>query len=130
MLTKHAILSIFRGLAMDTIIWHNPRCSKSRQTLALLKERGIEPEVRLYLEEPPSFEQLAEVIDKLGISPWELLRQGETTFRELSLEKGSATQAIIGAMCQHPILIERPVVIRGDSAALGRPPENVLTLID
>ncbi len=115
---------------MDTIIWHNPRCSKSRQTLALLQEQGIEPEVRLYLEAPPSSKELAEVIDKLGIGPWELLRRGETTFKELSLGKDSASQAIIEAMCQHPILIERPVVIRGNSAALGRPPENVLTLID
>ena len=82
------------------------------------------------MEAPPSFEELAEVIDKLGISPWELLRRGETTFKELSLGKDSATQAIIEAMCQHPILIERPVVTKGDSAALGRPPENVLTLID
>ena len=115
---------------MDTIIWHNPRCSKSRQTLALLQEHGIEPEVRLYLEAPPSFKELAEVIDKLGIGPWELLRRGETTFKELSLGKDSATQAIIEAMCRHPILIERPVVIRGNSAALGRPPENALTLLN
>ena len=115
---------------MDTIIWHNPRCSKSRQTLALLREHGIEPEVRLYLKAPPSFEELAEVIDKLGIGPRELLRRGETTFKELSLGKDSATQGIIEAMCRHPILIERPVVIRGNSAALGRPPANVLTLID
>ena len=115
---------------MDTIIWHNPRCSKSRQTLALLQEQGIEPEVRLYLEAPPSSKELAEVIDKLGIGPWELLRRGETTFKELSLGKDSASQAIIEAMCQHPILIERPVVIRGNSAALGRPPDNVPTLID
>jgi arsenate reductase len=115
---------------MDTIIWHNPRCSKSRQTLALLQEQGIEPEVRLYLETPPSFEELAEVIDKLGIGPWELLRRGETTFKELSLGKDSATKALIEAMCQHPILIQRPVVIRGNCVALGRPPENVLTLID
>ena len=115
---------------MSTIIWHNPRCSKSRQTLALLQEHGIEPEVRLYLEAPPSFEELDEVINKLGIDPWELLRRGETTFKELSLGKDSATQAIIEAMCQHPILIERPVVIRGNSAALGRPPKNALTLLN
>ena len=115
---------------MDTIIWHNPRCSKSRQTLALLQERGIEPEVRLYLEAPPSFEELAEVIDKLGIGASELLRRGETAFKELGLSKDSNTKTIIEAMCLHPILIERPVVIRGDSAELGRPPENVLTLID
>ena len=115
---------------MDTIIWHNPRCSKSRQTLALLQEHGIEPKVRLYLEAPPSFEELAEVIDKLGIGPWALLRRGEAVFKELGLSKDSDTKTIIEAMCQHPILIERPVVIRGDGAALGRPPETVLTLLD
>ena len=115
---------------MDTIIWHNPRCSKSRQTLALLQERGIEPEVRLYLEVPPSSEELAEVIAKLGIDPWALLRRGEAVFKELGLSKDSGSKTIIEAMCQHPILIERPVVIRGDGAALGRPPEAVLTLLD
>ena len=116
---------------MDTIIWHNPRAVRNPgQTLALLQEQGIEPEVRLYLEAPPSFEELAEVIDKLGNCNSGTVKTRETTFKELSLEKDSATQAIIEAMCQHPILIERPVVTKGDSAALGRPPENVLTLID
>lgn len=115
---------------MDTIIWHNPRCSKSRQTLALLQERGIEPEVRLYLEAPPSSGELADVIARLGIDPWALLRRGEAVFKELGLSKDSGSKSIIEAMCQHPILIERPVVIRGDSAALGRPPETVLTLLD
>ena len=115
---------------MDTIIWHNPRCSKSRQTLALLQERGIEPEVRLYLEAPPSSGELADVIARLGIDPWALLRRGEAVFKELGLSKDSGSKTIIEAMCQHPILIERPVVIRGDRAALGRPPETVLTLLD
>jgi arsenate reductase len=115
---------------MDTIIWHNPRCSKSRQTLALLQERGIEPEVRLYLEAPPSSGELADVIARLGIDPWALLRRGEAVFKELGLSKDSGSRTIIEAMCQHPILIERPVVIRGDRAALGRPPETVLTLLD
>ena len=115
---------------MDTIIWHNPRCSKSRQTLTLLQEHGIEPEIRLYLEAPPSSGELAEVIAKLGTNPWELLRRGEAPFKELGLSKDSATKTIIEAMCQHPILIERPVVIIGDGAALGRPPETVLTLLN
>ena len=115
---------------MDTIIWHNPRCSKSRQTLALLQERGIEPEVRLYLEAPPSSGELADVIARLGIDPWALLRRGEAVFKELGLSKDSDIKKIIGAMCQHPILIERPIVIRGDGAVLGRPPETVLTLLD
>ena len=115
---------------MDTIIWHNPRCSKSRQTLALLEDHGIEPEVRLYMEAPPSSGELADVIARLGIDPWALLRRGEAVFKELGLSKDSGNKTIIEAMCQHPILIERPVVIRGDRAALCRPPETVLTLLD
>ena len=79
---------------------------------------------------PPSSEELAEVIAKLGIDPWALLRRGESVFKELRLSKDSDIKKIIEVMCQHPILIERPIVIRGDDAALGRPPETVLTLLD
>lgn len=115
---------------MTTIIWHNPRCSKSRLTLALLEEQGIEPVVRLYLEDAPSLAELELVVDQLGMSPWELLRRGEKIFKELALTKESGDDALLSAMSQHPILIERPVVIHGAGAALGRPPENVLSLLD
>ena len=115
---------------MTTTIWHNPRCSKSRMTLALLEEQGIEPAIRLYLDDVPSAEELNDVIQLLGIKPWELLRRGEQIFKELGLNKESGDTVLIAAMSQHPILIERPVVIHGGRAALGRPPENVLGLLD
>ena len=115
---------------MTTTIWHNPRCSKSRQTLALPEERGIGPAVRLYLDDAPSTTELAEVLNQLGIRPWELLRRGEKVFKELGLDKDSADKALIEAMSANPILIERPIVIHGGGAALGRPPESVLGLFD
>ena len=115
---------------MTTTIWHNPRCSKSRQTLTLLEERGISAAVRLYLDDAPSTNEVAEVLNQLGIAPWELLRRGENVFKELGLDKNTADQALIAAMSANPILIERPIVIHGGRAALGRPPESVLGLFD
>ena len=115
---------------MSTTIWHNPRCSKSRQTLALLEERGISPSVRLYLDDAPSTTEVTQVLSQLGIEPWELLRRGEKVFKELGLGKDTADEALIEAMSANPILIERPIVIHGGGAALGRPPENVLGLFD
>ena len=113
-----------------TTIWHNPRCSKSRQTLALLEERGISPSVRLYLDDAPSTTEVTQVLSQLGIEPWELLRRGEKVFKELGLGKDTDDDALIEAMSANPILIERPIVINGGCAALGRPPENVLGLFD
>ena len=113
-----------------TTIWHNPRCSKSRQTLALLEERGISPAVRLYLDDAPSTTEVTQVLSQLGIEPWELLRRGEKVFKELGLGKDTDDDALIEAMSANPILIERPIVIHGGGAALGRPPENVLGLFD
>ena len=115
---------------MTTTIWHNPRCSKSRQTLTLLEERGISAAVRLYLDDAPSTNEVAEVLNQLGIAPWELLRRGENVFKELGLDKNTAYQVLIEAMSANPILIERPIVIHGGRAALGRPPESVLGLFD
>ena len=115
---------------MTTTIWHNPRCSKSRQTLALLEERGISPTVRLYLEDRPSTSEVAEVLQQLGMKPWELLRRGEKVFKELGLDKDATDEALIEAMSANPILIERPIVIHGGDAALGRPPESVMRLFD
>lgn len=115
---------------MKTTIWHNPRCSKSRQTLALLEERGISPAVRLYLDDAPSIAEMTEVLQQLGIKPWELLRRGEQVFKALGLDKDTADEALIKAMSANPILIERPIVIHGGGAALGRPPESVLGLFD
>lgn len=111
-------------------IYHNPRCSKSRQTLALLNENGVEPEILLYLEKIPSEKELKAVLKKLQISARDLLRKGEEAYRNNNLsDKDLSEDDLIGAMIAHPKLIERPIVIMGDKAVLGRPPENVLTLI-
>ncbi len=111
-------------------IYHNPRCSKSRQTLQLLQDKGVEPEVVLYLETPPSKETLAELLKKLDISARDLLRSGEDAYKELQLkDKNLSEKQLIDAMVQHPILIQRPIVVKGDRAVLGRPPENVLELL-
>jgi len=110
-------------------IWHNPRCSKSRKTLELLKAAGIEPTIRRYLEEPPSAEEIDAVLTMLGRAPPELMRRREAPFPELDLAHPSHDRAaLIQAMATNPILIERPVVIHRDKAALGRPPESVLEL--
>lgn len=111
-------------------IYHNPRCSKSRQTLALLEERGIAPEIVLYLETPPTVEALDDILKKLGIPARQLLRKGEDAYKENNLSEPSLShQQLIEAMVENPKLIERPIVINGDKAVLGRPPEQVLNIL-
>lgn len=111
-------------------IYHNPRCSKSRQTLALLEARGIEPEIVLYLETTPDEKALKEVLQKLGIPARQLLRKGEDAYKENNLADDSLSEdQLIDAMVANPKLIERPIVINGDKAALGRPPEQVLDIL-
>jgi len=115
----------------DTFIYHNPRCSKSRQTLELLQQRGIEPTIVLYLEQPPSKKTLEELLQKLGIAARDLLRRGEDEYKTLGLGDDSLSdEQLIAAMHEHPKLIERPIVVRGAQARLGRPPEAVLELFD
>ena len=110
-------------------IYHNPRCSKSRQTLALLRARGIEPQVIHYLETPPDAATLRVLLRKLGISARELVRKGEPEYRSARLDRSDCTEAeVIEALAAHPGLIERPIVVSGERAVLGRPPENVLEL--
>jgi len=111
-------------------IYHNPRCSKSRQTLALLEDRGLSPEIILYLDNPPDRKTLKDLLGKLGISARQLLRKGEDAYRENNLADESLTETqLIDAMVANPKLIERPIVINGSRAALGRPPENVLEIL-
>ena len=110
-------------------IWHNPRCSKSRQTLALLEEKGHAPEVFLYLDTPPDAAMLATALDKLGITAVDLARTGQTEWKELGLTKASPEDTIREAMLTNPILIERPIVETADKAAIGRPPEAVLDIL-
>ena len=115
---------------MNLVIYHNPRCSKSRQTLALLRERGLEPEIILYLESPPSEARLEELLDMLAMPARDLMRGKEAPYRELGLDNASLTRAeLVAAMASHPILIERPIVVSGTRAALGRPPERVLEIL-
>lgn len=114
----------------EVVIYHNPRCSKSRQTLNLLKDRGIEPRIVEYLKTPPDEQTLSDILQMLGIQPADLIRTKEDEFSELGLkEKLTDPTALIRAMTEHPILIERPIVINGDRAKLGRPPEGVLEIL-
>jgi arsenate reductase len=113
-----------------TQYFHNPHCSKSRGALELLRERGIEPQVVAYLEQPPSADQLRELLRKLGIDARGLLRAGEAAYAELGLADASLDdETLIAAMVAHPVLIERPIFVHGDSAVIGRPPERVLELL-
>ena len=110
-------------------IWHNPRCSKSRQTLALLEERGLDVTVRKYLEDAPSADELRTARDLLGVDVVAMMRVKEKVFKELGLNKDDSEEALIAAMAANPVLIERPVVFANGKAALGRPPENVLDIL-
>ncbi len=111
-------------------IYHNTRCSKSRQTLELLKSRGVEPEVVLYMEQPIDRKTLRELLQKLGITARELLRSNEEACKKRGLHRPQTSEAeIIAAMVGEPRLIQRPIVVRGARAVLGRPPENVLQLL-
>lgn len=111
---------------MTVTIYHNPRCSKSRRTLALIRERGIEPEIVEYLKEPTDPDTLKRIIEMLGIAPRELLRTVESEYREQGLDdKSLDDDALIRAMCDHPRLIQRPIVLMGEQARIGRPPEAV-----
>ncbi len=115
---------------MSVKIYHNPRCTKSRQTLQLLKDRGIEPEVIEYLKTPPSFEELSDIIDKLGIKPRDLIRKQEAEYKANGLDDNQLdNEAIVRAMVNNPILIERPIVTANNKAAIGGPPENVLDIL-
>ena len=110
-------------------IWHNPRCRKSRETLALLQENGQAPEIIEYLKTPPSAEALRAILRKLGIPAATLIRKSEAIYKENYKGKELSEEEWIAAMVKYPKLIERPIVIEGDSAVIGRPPTNVLTLL-
>ena len=114
----------------DITIYHNPRCSKSKATLELITSMGITPIVKLYLDEPISYDELSNVLDKLNITPRELLRKTESLYTKHDLDNSILDDSeIIKFMIENPILIERPIVIRDKRAIIGRPPENVLKII-
>ncbi len=115
---------------MPTTIYHNPRCSKSRQTLELLHKQGIEPTIIEYLKTPPDFATLENLLQTLGLEPRQLMRTGEAEYKDLNLaDKALSSDDLIKAMVEHPKLIERPIVVSGKRAALGRPPTKVLEIL-
>jgi arsenate reductase (glutaredoxin) len=115
---------------MSITIYHNPRCSKSRQTLALLQDRDIETDVVDYLQTPPDSKTLKSLLSKLNLSARQLMRTKEAAYKEAGLADPKLSEsALIKAMIEHPILIERPIVVNGDKAVIGRPPENVLAIL-
>jgi len=116
--------------AADITLYHNPRCSKSRAALALLQEHGIEPHIIEYLKTPPSAAQLAELVAKLQMAPEALVRKGEDVFKAGYQDRKLDSQQWLAALARHPILIERPIAVRGSRAVIGRPPERVLELLD
>ena len=113
----------------NVTIWHNPRCSKSRNAVALLEEQGIEAEVVKYLDTPPSKEALVEMLKMLGITARELMRTKEDIYKELNLKEENDEDKLIEAMVANPKLIERPIVIKDGKAAIGRPIENIIELV-
>jgi arsenate reductase (glutaredoxin) len=115
---------------MSITIYHNPKCSKSRQTMELLQQNGITPTVIEYLKTPPTVDTLKAILSQLGMAPRELMRKKEDIYAELNLDNPSLSDdALINAMIKHPILIERPIVLANGKAALGRPPEQVLDIL-
>lgn len=115
---------------MNVTIYHNPLCSKSRATLELLRARGIEPTIIEYLKTPPTRDQLEKILGFLGIRAIDLARRKEAAWIEAGLNDDSDDDAILDAMVDHPIIIERPIVVSSGAAAIGRPPENVNLLFD
>jgi arsenate reductase (glutaredoxin) len=115
---------------MSVTIYHNPRCSKSRQTLALLEDRGVKPQIVHYLDNPPSVAELTAIIAKLGVGARGIIRTGEAAYKELGLgDISKPDTVVIKAMVDNPILIERPIVVNGAKAAIGRPPNAVLSIL-
>lgn len=110
-------------------IYHNPRCGKSRDTLAILTGKGIEPEIIEYLETPPTREALRDILKKLGMKPEQIVRKGEDIFKQEFAGKTLSDDQWLGALAKYPIQIERPIVVKGSKAVIGRPPENVLALL-
>ena len=114
----------------ELVFYHNPRCSKSRQALALLEERGVAPKIVRYLESPPDAATLDRILKALDMEPRQLMRKQEAPYKELGLDDAKLSRAqLIKVMVEHPVLIERPILVKGAKAALGRPPEQVLTIL-
>ena len=126
---KNVNLIIFEVIMSNTFIFHNPRCSKSRKTLELLKQSGVDFEVRLYLQDPPNVNELNALLQILEIEPRSLMRVDEDEYDINDLENQQDRNALIGAMVSHPILIQRPIVVHNGKARIGRPPEAILEIL-
>jgi arsenate reductase len=113
----------------EVVLYHNPRCSKSRATLALLRERGVEARVVEYLDKPLTVSELEDLARKLGRPVGDWVRTGESAYAEAGLSAASSAAELLAAMAEHPILMERPIAVNGEQAAVGRPPENVLAIL-
>jgi len=113
----------------DLVIWHNPRCSKSRETLALLRAHGFDPTIVPYLTQPPNEQELRTALFRLNLKAIEIMRRKEKRFTELGFGQDSPENDLIAAMVENPVLIERPIVFKGSKAAIGRPPEAVLAIV-
>jgi len=114
----------------EVVIYHNPRCRKSREGLKILQENGIEPTIIKYLETPPSEDEIRDILDKLGMGAIDIVRRGEQEYKDLNLkEKKDDPDALIKAMAKHPRLIQRPIVVKENQAALGRPPEDIKAIL-
>jgi len=128
--SPHQNVSTQEKIIMSVTIYHNPKCSKSRQTLELLEQQGITPTVIEYLKTPPDAATLKEILARLKLTPRELMRKKETTYDECGIDNPALSEDdLIALMTQHPILIERPIVLANGKAALGRPPEQVLEIL-
>ncbi len=115
---------------MSVTIYHNPRCSKSRATLQLIQDQGVTPTVVEYLKTPPNAQELDDILNKLGVEPRDLMRKGESEYQQAGLDNQNLDRgALIQAMVENPKIIERPIVLANEKAAVGRPPENVLTIL-
>ena len=129
-IAENALLAEEAPLMTKTTIFHNPRCSKSRQTLELLNERGADTEVVEYLKTPPDAAELDRILDLLGLEPRQLMRTNEAEYSDLKLADTSLSRnQLIAAMVEHPVLIQRPIVLTNGKAAIGRPLENVLEIL-
>ena len=116
-------------MAAGITIYHNPRCGKSRDTLAILEKKGVTPEIVEYLKAPPTKEDLRGILKKLGMKPEQIVRKGEDVFKQKFAGETLTDEQWLDALAKNPILIERPIVVKGSRAVIGRPPENVLALL-
>jgi arsenate reductase (glutaredoxin) len=116
-------------MAADVVIYHNPKCTTSRKVLQLLRDRGIEPTIVKYLDDPPSQKRILELIDMLGVAPAALLRTRQSEYTELGLSPRSSKTEVARAIAAHPVLLERPIVVHAGKARIGRPPESVLEIL-